>query len=371
MLMAFIRSVLQTMNFILRPWHLFSFVLAAWISRSQQDAIEYLLTENRVLREKLGKRRILLNDDQRRRLATKAKLLDRKRLVQLATIVTPDTLLRWHRELIARKWNHSDKRKRVGRPRICQEVVDSVVRMAKENPSWGYDRLQGALANVGFHLSDTTVANILKAHGIEPAPERRRRQSWSTFLKAHWETIASADFTTVEVWTRTGLVTFYVFAVMRLKTRRVEIAGITTHPDSAWMTQTGRNLTDCVDGFLRNSRYLIIDRDTKHLPLRQVVEATDTETVRLPPKSPNLNAYIERYFRSLKSECLNRMIFFGEESLRRALRQFDEHYHRERNHQGINNRIIEPGDEVGKAGGRIQARPRLGGMLRYYYREAA
>jgi transposase InsO family protein len=183
--------------------------------------------------------------------------------------------------------------------------------------------------------------------------------------------MAAADFTTVEVWTRSGLVTFYVFVVMCLRTRRVEIAGITAHPDSDWMTQIGRNLTDCVDGFLRDSSYLIIDRDTKHLPLRQILETTNTEAVRLPPRSPNLNAHIERYFRSLKSECLDRTIFFGEESLGRALRQFNEYYHRERNHQGLNNWTIEPGDEVGKAGGRIQSRPRLGGMLRYYYREAA
>jgi transposase InsO family protein len=243
--------------------------------------------------------------------------------------------------------------------------------MAQENPTWGYDRIQGALANSGFHLSDTTVANILKAYGIEPSPDRRSRQSWGTFLRAHWETMAEADFTTVEVWTRTGLVTFYVFAVMRLKTRRVEIAGTTAHPDSAWITQIGRNLTDCVDRFLRDSSYLIIDRDTKYLPLRQISETTLTEAVRLPLKCPNLNAHTERYFRSLKSECLGRMIFFSEESLRRALRQFNEYYHRERNHQGLNNRIIEPGDEVGRSQGRIQARPRLDGMPRYYYREAA
>jgi transposase InsO family protein len=359
------------MNFILRPSHLLSFVLAGWISRNQQEAIEYLLTENRVLREKLGRRRILLNDDQRRRLAAKAKLLGRKRLLQLATVATPDTLLRWHRQLIAFKWNYSDRRQRVGRPRIRQEVVDLLVRMAKENSDWGYDRLQGALANVGIRLSDSTVANILKAHGIEPAPERKRRQSWGTFLKAHWETMAAADFTTVEVWTRTGLVTFYVFAVMRLKTRRVEVAGFTAQPNSAWMTQVGRNLTDCVDGFLRETSYLIIDRDTKHLPLRHVLEATKTKAVLLPPKSPNLNAHIERYFRSLKSECLSQMIFFGEESLRLALKEFNTHYHQERNHQGLDNRIIEPGDEVGTTKDRVQCRQRLGGMLRYYYREAA
>ena len=143
------------MNFVLRPWQLLLLILAGWINRDQQDAIEYLLTENQVLREKLGKRRILLNDDQRRRWAVKGKVLGRKSLGKLAKIVRPDTLLRWHRELIARKWDHSDKRQSVGRPRIRQQIVDLALRMAQENPSWGYDRIQGALANLGFHISDT------------------------------------------------------------------------------------------------------------------------------------------------------------------------------------------------------------------------
>ena len=149
------------------------------------------MTENQVLREKLGKRRILLNDDQRRRWAVKGKVLGRKSLGKLAKIVRPDTLLRWHRELIARKWDHSDKRQSVGRPRIRQQIVDLALRMAQENPSWGYDRLQGALANLGFHISDPTVGNILKAHGIEPAPERESRTAWRTFLAAHWDSIAA------------------------------------------------------------------------------------------------------------------------------------------------------------------------------------
>ena len=134
------------MNFVLRPWLLLLLILAGWIDRDQQDAIEYLLTENQVLREKLGKGRILLNDDQRRRLAVKGKVLGRKSLGKLAKIVRPDTLLRWHRELIARKWDHSDKRQSVGRPRIRQQIVDLALRMAQENSSWGYDRIQGALA---------------------------------------------------------------------------------------------------------------------------------------------------------------------------------------------------------------------------------
>ncbi len=243
--------------------------------------------------------------------------------------------------------------------------------VAQENPSWGYDRIQGALANLGFHISDPTVGNILKAHGIEPAPERESRTAWRTFLAAHWDSSAAADLTTVEVWTRSGLVTFYVLVGMHLKTRRIEIAGATPHPNSEWMQQVGRNLTDCADGFFRSSTHVILDRDTKHLPLRQILKSSDIEAVVLPPKSPNLNAHLERFMRSLKSECLNRMIFFGEASLRRALREFGEHFHHERNHQGLANRIIDAGDEVGRKDGELSCRPRLGGLLRYYYRDAA
>ncbi len=359
------------MNFVLKPWQLLLLILASWINRHQQDAIEYLLTENQVLREKLGKRRILLNDDQRRRLAVKGNVLGRKSLDKLAGIVRPDTLLRWHRELIARKWDRSDQRQSVGRPRIRQQIVDLTLRLARENPTWGYDRIQGTLANVGFYICDTTVGNILRAHGIEPAPDRERRTTWSTFLKAHWDSISAADFTTVEVWTRSGLVTFYILVVMHLKTRRIEIAGATPHPNSEWMQQVGRNLTDCVDGFFRLSTHVILDRDTKHLPLRQILESSDIELVVLPPKSPNLNAHLERFMRSLKSECLDRVIFFGEPSLRRALREFGEHFHHERNHQGLGNRIIDAGPEVGRTQGEVQCRERLGGLLRYYYRNAA
>ena len=262
-------------------------------------------------------------------------------------------------------------RQSVGRPRVRQQIVDLTLRLARENPSWGYDRIQGVLKNLGFKISDTKVGTILKAHGIQPAPERSKRTDWRTFLGAYWDSIAAADFTTVEVWTRSGLVTFYVLVVMHLKTRRIEIAGATPHPNSGWMQQVGRKLTDCVDGFLRMSTHVILDRDTKHLPLRQILKSSNIEVVVLPPKSPNLNAHLERFMRSLKSECLDRLIFFGDASLRRALREFGQHFHHERNHQGLGNRIIDPGEEVGRTDGEVRCRNRLGGLLRYYYRTAA
>ena len=170
------------MSFTLQPWQLYFVILSGWVNRQQQFVVEYLITENKILRESHGKKRILLTDDQRRRLAVKGKILGRRLLAEIETSFTPDTILRWHRRLVARKWDYSAKRKaKPGRPRVRQEIVDLTVRMAKENPSWSYDRIQGALANVGYRISDRTVGNILKAHGIEPIPDRRRTGSWKTF----------------------------------------------------------------------------------------------------------------------------------------------------------------------------------------------
>jgi putative transposase len=236
----------------------------------------------------------------------------------------------------------------------------------------GYDRLQGALANLGHKISDTTVGNILRQHGIEPARQRRRRSTWKEFLQAHWDVLGAIDFTTVEVWTKGGLVTFYLLFVMELSTRRVHLAGCTTSPDEAWMKQIARNLTDSADGFLERKRYVLMDRNTKFsAAFRDILKDAGVKAVRLPPRSPNLNAHLEQFLLSLKAECLDRMIFFGETSPRRATTEFLAHFHSERNHQGLGNRLIDPDDNVGRAGGRVRCRERLGGMLRYYHRDAA
>jgi len=319
-----------------------------------------------------GKKRLLLTDDHRRLLAVKGKSLGRKALMKLTTIVTPDTILRWHRQLVAQKWDYSERRQSVGRPRVEKEIVDLLLRFARENPSWGYDRIQGALANLGHEVSDQTVGNILKERGIEPADDRKRRTTWKTFIKSHWDVLAAIDFTTIEVWTKGGLVTYYLLFVMEVATRRVHFAGCTTNPHTAWMKQTARELTNFEDGFLNGKRYLLMDRDGKFCPaFKAMLENEGVNPVLLPPKSPNLNAHLERFFGSLKSECLERMIFFGEKSLRRAVDAYLDHYHEERNHQGLDNQIIKPGDEVGRGEGDVQCRERLGGLLRYYYRDAA
>jgi putative transposase len=346
-------------------------VVALWLSRQQQEAIDYLKEENRLLKEKLGNRKLQFTDAERRRLATRAKVLGRKGLAQLETLVTPDTLLRWHRELVAQKWKHVERRK-PGRPKIQGEIAALILRLARENPKWGYTRIQGALSNLRHNVGRGTVANILKEHGIDPAPLRGKRTPWSTFLKAHWKILVASDFFTVEVWRLQGLTTYYVLFFIELSTRVVKIAGITTHPNTAWMMQIARNATDIETGLLVGKRKLIIDRDTKYCnDFRALCKRAGTEIIRLPPRSPNLNAFAERFVLSIKSECLNRLIFFGEASLRRAIHGYATHYHTERNHQGLENNLIAANEADFAGNGSITRRSRLGGMLNYYYREAA
>jgi hypothetical protein len=185
----------------LSPIQFLALLFAGWINREQLHAIEYLQTECAVLRELLGKRRLRLNDDQRRRLAMTGRTLGRSRLAEFATIVAPDTILRWHRLLVARKWDFSHKRSSPGRPATEQVIAELTVRMARENPTWGYDRLAGALANLGHKLAANTVKQILQEHGIEPAPKRSRLPRWSEFIKSHLDSLAATDFFTTEVWT--------------------------------------------------------------------------------------------------------------------------------------------------------------------------
>jgi transposase InsO family protein len=339
---------------------------AGWVNHHQQEVVEYLMEENRVLKEQLGGRRLRLTDDQRRRLAAKGKRLGRRVLSELATLVTPDTILRWHRRLIARKWTYEARRP--GRPGVMKEIKRLIVRMAGENPSWGYCRIQGALKNLGHRVARSTIAKILKEQGIQPAPDRP--SSWRTFLGAHWGETLAADFFTTEVWTLHGLVTYYTLFVLELKSRRVHIAGSTPNPDAVFMAQVARNLTDALDGFLVGHRFLICDRDSKwNEPFRQMLREFGVRVVRTPYQAPNCNAHAERFVRSIKEECLNRVILFGESHLRRSTRKFVAHYHRERKHQGIGNELIEA-EPPGQTGGEVRCRQRLGGLLSYYHRAA-
>ncbi len=196
----------------LQPWQIVLAWAVGWANRQQQLAIDYLQAENRVLREQVGKKRILLTDDQRRRLAVQGKELGRKGLESISTLFTPDTILRWHRELIARKYDGSAMRG-PGRPTIANEIRALAVRMASENESWGYTRIVGELSKLGHLVSRSTVRRILKESGIGPSPARLRHMPWSKFLKAHWGQLAAVDFTSVEVGTPRGLVTFYLLFI--------------------------------------------------------------------------------------------------------------------------------------------------------------
>lgn len=354
----------------LDPFRLLLFAVAGWMNHQQQQVIDYLREENRILHVQLGTRRLRFDDDQRRRLAVRAKLLGRRVLAEVATIVTPETLLRWHRKLIANKYDGSAKRA-PGRPRTATELAALIVRLATENRDWGYRRIQGALSNLGHIVARGTIANILKEHGLEPAPERNRKTTWKEFLVRHWELIVAADFFTVEVWTRRGLQRFVVLFFIDLSTRRVKVAGIAAQANGLWMSQIARNLSDPVDGLLIGKRFLIHDRDPLFAAeFLNILAHVGIKSVKLPPRSPNLNAYAERFVRTIKESCLDRLILFGEDSLRKAIREFVAHYHLERNHQGLGNHLITPETSPVECHGAVQRRQRLGGMLNYYHRAA-
>ena len=257
------------MKDVIQPLQLLLVSVAGWMSRRQQEVIEYLVEANRVLKEQLGDRRLRLTDDQRRRLAARGKL--------------------------------------IGLMRATKALI---VRMATENSSRGDCRIQGEQKGLGHTVAPTTIANVLKANGIKPAPDRP--SSWRTFLKAHWGQIAATEFFSAEVWTPRGLTTYYVLFMVDLKTRRARLAGITTNPDEAFMAQIARNLTDAFDGLLNGHRFLILDRDGKFTPgIKRALTDAGTSFILTPPQAPHCNAYADRFVLSIKSECLNRMMLFG------------------------------------------------------------
>jgi len=290
----------------------------------------------------------------------------------VANAARPDTILGWYRKLVAGKFDGSKAHRKVGRPQVDDDIEQLIVRMARENPSWGYDRIAGALANLGHRVSDQTVGNVLRRHGIPPAPQRKRTTTWAAFIRAHLAVLAGTDFFTVEVFTLRGLVTYYVLFFIHLESRRVNIAGITVHPDERWMQQVARNVTMEGWGALQGCRYLLHDRDTKYTQsFCATIASGQVKTLALPARSPNLNAYAERWVRSVKEECLSKLILFGERSLRRTLSEYVSHFHAERNHQGKGNVLLFPQDFATRGTGSVQCRERLGGLLRYYDREAA
>jgi putative transposase len=248
---------------------------------------EYLITENRILRGQI-KGRIRLTDPQRISLAEAAKRLGRKALVEVAQIVRPETLLAWQRCLIAKKFDGSKNRLPGKRGSTSEKIEELVLQLARDNRSWRYRRIAGALSNLGHEVSHQTVANLLKRHDIAPAPERGRTMSWREFIRSHMAVLAAVDFFTAEVWTAGGLITYYVLTFMRVGSRQVCIAGITSSPDKDWMEQMARNMSLADIGFLNDCRYLLHDRDAKFCAaFTGTLEAVGIKKVKLPLRSPN------------------------------------------------------------------------------------
>jgi len=333
---------------------------------------EYLAAENRILRSHLPKR-LRLTDAQRVTLAEIGRRMGRRMLASVACVAAPETILGWYRKLIARKFDGSKYRACPGRRRVPVEIERLILRFARENSGWGYDRIAGALANLGHRVADQTVGNVLRRHGLAPAPKRNQTTRWKDFLASHVAVLSGIDFFTAEVLTWRGLSTYYILFLIQHETRRVLIAGLTRHPSEEWVVQMARNLTDASDPDVSGRRYIIHDRDSKFCEsFRRTMVSAGVTPLKLPPRSPNLNAFAERWVRSVKQECLSRLILVGEGSLRRALAEYTEHYLIERNHQGKGNLILFPerGRRSAKSANPVQCRQRLGGLLRYYCRAA-
>ena len=293
----------------------------------------------------------------------------RTQLGRSLLLFKPETVLKWHRELVRRKWTFRRHPQPSGRPATAAEVEALVVRFARENPAWGYRRIQGELAKLGHRLGHTTVRAILRRHGLSPAPERRRRGStWRSFLSRHRDQILACDFFTVETL---FLKTVYVLFFVELGTRHVRLAGCTTHPTAEWVTQQARHLSWQLQDGAVTARYLIHDRDSKFTPgFDAVLQSEGVEVVKTPYRAPTANAIAERWVGSVRRECLDHLLIVNEAHLHHVLTAYIAFYHEARPHQGLDQRTpVPPADSSGQ--GPIRRRDRLGGLLRDYYREAA
>ncbi len=296
-------------------------------------------------------------------IAALARLLPYQRRHRLA--VTPQTLLRWHRELVRRKWTQSPARP--GRPGLDDEVRQLVLRLARENPRWGYQRIAGELLKLGFSISASTVRRLLAKAGLEPAP-RRLHLSWRAFLRQQAASMLACDFFTVET---VALRRLYVLFFLEVGSRRVHLAGCTPNPTGSWVTQQARNL-GFTDLFER-TRFLIHDRDSKFsASFDEVFRSEEIRVIRTPIRAPQANAYAERFVRSVREECLDWLLIAGRRHLERVLYQYIEYYNRERPHRGLD---LSPPHPIAKSRASptsaVERRDRLGGLLHEYYRAAA
>ena len=250
-------------------------------------------------------------------------------------IFTPRTVLRWHEELVRRKWTFKQGR-RPGRPRTSPEIEELILKMAGQTPPLGYGKIEGELLKLGYTVATSTIQSILRRHGIPPAPDRDN-SSWRTFLNHYKDEMLACDFFTVET---VMLRTIYVFFFIELGTRRVHIAGCTRNPDSAWVTQQARNFVWDLPDREQPARYLIRDRDSKFTEsFDSVFTSEGCEIVLTPPKSPQANSIAERWIKSVRTECLDHILIFNEAHLVSVLKEYSEYYNQRRPHQGLGQRF--------------------------------
>jgi putative transposase len=333
---------------------------------SKDVEILVLRHQLKVLRRQAGRPRLRRLD--RVVLAAASRVLPRP--AWSSFMLSPQTLLRWHRELVRRKWTYRRKC-RVGRPPLDAAACELTLRLARENRRWGCVRIQGELAKVGIRVSATTIRALLRRHGLGPAP-RRSGPTWSQFLRAQAHGILACDFFTVET---VFLKTLYVLFFIDLGTRRVHLAGVTAHPDSAWVTQQARNLSFDHPGDRVAFRFLIRDRDSKYVSSFDEVFRTDgAQVICTPIRAPRANAFAERWVRTVRTECLDWVLILGRRHLERVLGVYVEHYNRERPHRGLD--LGTPIDSQSRAGGAcrrgpVERRDLLGGLIHEYSRAAA
>jgi hypothetical protein len=303
-------------------------------------------------------------------VAAKAKKLSRTMLEKCTLLFTADTILGWYNKLIAQKYNGRENRGKVGRPRIGQEVIALVIRFKQENPRWGYQKITDQVVYLGFSISPSTVKNVLLENGYDPEPDLMVKTTWHEFIKSHWDVLAACDFFTIELLVGHKLVRCTLFFVIELATRKVYFAPIRPQPDGEYMKQAARILTDYEDGFLKGKTYLIHDRDPLYTgEFHAILKTAGIKPVKLPPKSPDLNPYAERFVKSIKSECLNYLILSSVQQLEYVINQYCTYYHHERIHQSLG-RIIEPMHKTNPDAD-IVCIERLGGLFKSYHRLAA
>jgi len=347
--------------------------LAYCIDKELYKAIDYLKTQVEVLieQQEKQKKRILLTNKQRMRVAAKARRLSRRMLEQCTVLFTPDTIIGWYNKLIAQKYDGSHNRTKPGRPQITNEIVNLVIRFKEENPRWGYQKITDQIVYLGYKISKSSVKNILIENGYDPEPDLTVRSTWHEFIKSHWDVLSACDFFTIELLMGRKLIRCTVFFVIELATRKVFFAPLKLQPDGEYMLQIARILTDYEDGFLNGKRFLIHDRDPLYRSegFHEILRSSGIEPIKLPARSPDLNSIAERFVKSVKFECLNHLILSSVKQLEYALNQYKDYYHHERIHQSLD-RIIEPKHKIDDRS-EIKCIERLGGLLKSYHRLAA